>query len=283
MEFLKTETFLIKEGCPDIKLTAFCAGVSEELPYNNKRKAMLIIPGGAYWVCSAREAEPIAFAFLARGYNTFVLEYSIKDKALFPAPLIDASLAMKFIKDNAEKFHIDPDFVAAVGFSAGGHLAGSLATLWHKQCVYDAIDMPYGYNKPDAVILSYPVISGFEYAHVGSIDHLLGTRNDELKSTPSEVIDTVSLEKNVDEKTAPAYIWHTVDDNCVPVQNSILFAKELADKKIPFELHLSTGTAHGLSVADETVGVNPASAHGVERWVDDACRWLKYIQKKKNG
>ena len=158
MSYLKTEVFGLRPDDPDVNLVCYSAGTSKEIPFNEKRKAVLIIPGGGYSFCSDREAEPLAFSFLAKGFNTFVLFYSIKERSKWPSPLIDASLAVKFIKDNAEKYHVDPEYVFAIGFSAGGHLAGALATMWHEKTIYDNIDMPYGYNKVRGAILAYPVI-----------------------------------------------------------------------------------------------------------------------------
>ena len=124
------------------------------------RKAILVIPGGGYGtVCSDREGEPIALAFLSHGYNAFVLHYSVGSKKTFPTQLIEASLAMKHIKDNAEFYNVDPDKIFVTGFSAGGHLAGSLGIMWDKKEIYDVIDMPFGYNKPAGMMLVYPVVS----------------------------------------------------------------------------------------------------------------------------
>ena len=110
---------------------------------NYTRKAILIIPGGGYGMVSDREGEPIAMAFMPYGYNAFVLNYSCK-KFPFPTHLIQASKAMKHIKDNAEEYGIDAENVFVVGFSAGGHLAGSLATMWNNEEIYKEIDMPFG-------------------------------------------------------------------------------------------------------------------------------------------
>ena len=129
---------------------------------NAKRKAILVIPGGGYNFVSDREGEVVAQAFMPYGYNAFVLNYSVASESedLFPRQLIQASKAMKYIKDNADEFDIDPDKVFVVGFSAGGHLTGSLATMWDLKEVYDEIDMPMGYNKPAGAILCYPCYFG---------------------------------------------------------------------------------------------------------------------------
>ena len=271
MAFMEPEIINLRPENPEVKLVCYCAGRSKELPFNEKRKAILIIPGGAYRFCSDREGEPMAMAFLSRGYNAFVLYYSVASHAKYPNPLIDASRAVKIIKDNAEKFCIDPDFVFTIGFSAGGHLAGMLATMWHRKCVYDEIDMPYGYNKVRGAVLCYAVITGGKYAHRGSIDNLLGMEHSE--NADPAVLDDISIEKHVDERTVPMFLWHTVPDTTVPVQNSLLLAKELADNKIPFEMRIYPDGWHGLSLANETVGVKADFTY-VQRWIDDAFRFL---------
>jgi len=191
---------------------AFLEVYAAEEPKGFVRRGILIIPGGGYHnVCSDREGEPIAQAFIPYGYNAFVLHYSVGNAA-FPRQLIQASKAMKLIKDNSEKYRIDPEQVFTVGFSAGGHLAASLGTLWHIPEVYKEIDMPYGYNKPRGMMLIYPVISA--YYHEKSFKNLF------CGSMPTEEQKKlVSIEKRVDERTCPAYIMHTSNDNVVNIKS----------------------------------------------------------------
>ena len=129
---MRIETFNLDAEKPYVTLTTYVAGTSKAMPFNEKRKAILIIPGGGYEFCSDREGEPIALSYVTAGFNAFVLTYSVTGhgSARWPIPLVDASSAMKFIRDHAEEFHIDPDYVFVVGFSAGGHLAASLGTIW---------------------------------------------------------------------------------------------------------------------------------------------------------
>ena len=217
-----------------------------------------------------------SLAFAARGFNVFVLFYSLGERAKWPNPLIDASLAVKFIKENAEKFQIDPEFIYAIGFSAGGHLAGALGTMWHEKYVYDAIDMPYGFNKIRAVALAYPVIDAGKYAHRGSIDNILGMNGSENADT--DLLDSVSVQKHVDERTLPMFVWHTAPDTTVPVQNSLMLCHALADNKIPFELHVYPEGGHGLSLANDIVcsGVRREEPY-VARWIEDAVTFFKKI------
>jgi acetyl esterase/lipase len=240
------------------------------------RNAILVIPGGGYGgVCSDREGEPIAMAFMAHGYNAFVLHYSVGRKKPFPAQLIEASKAMKHIKDNAEEYNIDPDKVFVIGFSAGGHLAGSLGTMWHKKEIYDVIDMPFGYNKPAGMMLIYPVVSAIEdFSHYGSIYNLLCDDN------PSyEQKEACGIENNVDSRSCPAYIVHTANDEIVNVRNSIALADAYAKNDMKFELHIFPNAPHGMALSNTITACgckgwdNPHHA----KWVELAAEWAETI------
>jgi acetyl esterase/lipase len=254
---------------------AYISGTSAEMPFNEKRKAVLIIPGGAYWLQSDAEADPIAHYYMAMGYNAFVLRYSVGRgvDSVWPKPLMEASAAMKYIRDHAERYCIDPDYVFVIGSSAGGHLAASLGTLWDNDEIEALLGMEKGQNRPTGMILCYPVITGGEYAHRGSFNNLLG----EKRNDP-DAIAALSLENCVSEKTAPTFIWTTAEDTCVPPQNTLFFAKALAEQKIPFELHIYPKGGHGASLNNEIVACRyPAVAD----WVEDAIRWMKSIKAEK--
>lgn len=263
------ETVQLFQDRPNVTLTTYVASALEGLPYNNKRKAILVIPGGGYYECANREGEPMAHVFLAAGFNAFVLNYSTVTTGdpLWPNPLADASAAMKYIRDHAEEYHIDPDYVFVIGSSAGGHLAASLGTLWDNDEIETLLGMEKGKNRPTGMILCYPVITGGEYAHRGSFDRILGEKKDD-----PEARTALSLETRVSEKTVPAFIWTTAEDRGVPPQNTLFFAKALADNRIPFELHIYPKGGHGASLNNEIVGCHyPAVAD----WVEDAIRWMK--------
>jgi len=266
------KTVYLRQNDNDVRLRCFVSMTAREMPFNEKRKAILIFPGGAYSYCSERESEAVAMPFIARGFNAFVLYYSVKEKSKFPAPLIDASLAVKYMKDNAEELHIDPDYIFAIGFSAGGHLAGALATMWHEKCIYDQIDMPYGYNKVRGAILCYAVITAGKYAHRGSIDNILGMKDSQ--NADEALLDSVSIEKHVDKNTVPMFVWHTAPDTTVPVQNSLMLCHALADNGIPFELQVYPEGGHGVSIATDAVN---ARNDYIARWVDDACRFINKL------
>lgn len=255
---------------PDVYLETYCA----DKVWEKKRDAILVIPGGGYsCVCSDREGEPIALAFLARGINAFVLHYSVGENACITNPLKEASAAMKYIKDNSEKYNIDADRVFAVGFSAGGHLCASLGTLWHIPEATEGLDMPYGYNKPAGIMPIYAVISAkVPDAHTGSFYNLFGT------TTPDgALIDKYSLDEAVDEKSSPAFIVHTTTDDVVTVQNSLAFAKAYADNHMKFELHIYPEAPHGFALANDITSMGNAKCENesIASWIDQAVAWMK--------
>ena len=272
----KIETVRLFEDKENVTLTSYIAGTSAEMPFNNRRKAILVIPGGGYGFCSDREGEPIAHYYLAMGFNAFVLRYTVHAngaQATWPGPLIDASAAMKYIRDHAEELHIDPDYVFVVGFSAGGHLACALGTLWSDDEIEKTLGIEKGYNRPTGMILSYPVISGGKYAHRGSFDNILSERKDDENAR-----DTLSLENRVTKDTVPAFIWSTRPDNVVPVQNSLMFALALTEYDIPFEMHVYPRGGHGASLGNAIVSSTLRSISG---WIDDSIRWMNGIEADK--
>lgn len=277
---MHTEKIMLLEGREDAFLETY---VRPQFA-GKKRPAMLVIPGGGYGnICDNREGEPIALVYLAEGYNCFVLHYPVAPNCVSDGgeslPLIVASKAVAHIRRNADKYFIDPEKIAAVGFSAGGHLAASLATMWHYDFIEDEAGIEYGENKVAAAILSYPVISSDPaFAHLGSINNLLKGGED----TP-EKREFYSCEKQVSDKTPPLFIWHTATDTVVPVRNSIEMAKAMSAAKLPFELHIYPEGNHGLATCkDDEFDCPrlPASYH-CERWMSDSVKWLETVFKSK--
>lgn len=247
-----------------------------EIPFVKKRKGVLICPGGGYSYCSRREAEPIALAFAGRGINAFVLTYGTAPEVKHPQPLLDVSRAMCIIRENAEKWITDKDKIAVCGFSAGAHLAASLGVFWRNTNLKNILNIPEGLNKPNALILGYPVISStIDKAHRDSFYNLLGENLDEDKYT------AMSLENHVNKDTPSAFIWHTFDDASVPVDNSILFVQALRNNKVPFELHIFPEGIHGLSLCDERTAASDEQVNRYAgKWFDLCIDWLdKYAFK----
>ena len=230
---------------------------------NRKRPAMLVIAGGGYGSVSDREKDCIAFYYLNKGYNTFTLNYSVKP-VHFPAQLIEACMAMAYIKENAEELSIISDKIAAVGFSAGGHLCGMLATMTEEKEVKAALKEKAENLAPNAVILSYPVISSFVNPHVGSINNLSGG--------DQSIINRISIERNVDKNSPPAFIWGTLNDQVVPSDNAFEIAKAYKAAGVPFEFHMFENGHHGLSLGTKEVNTVNES---IQPWLDLSITWLK--------
>lgn len=239
-----------------------------------KSDAILIIPGGGYTaVCADREGEDVALAFATEGFRTFVLNYSTKEKAKFPRPLVEASLAMAHIRENAEAYKVDPARVFVLGFSAGGHLAGSLGTMWHKECVWKEAGIEFGANRPTGMVLCYPVLCYFDKTHKGTFNTLFGT------DTPTEAqINEWSVERNVDERTCPAFLWHTSTDAAVNILNNVYMQQALAENKIPFEAHIYPAGPHGMALANEitAASVNMLNPR-IAEWPRLAAGWMRSI------
>jgi acetyl esterase/lipase len=185
--------------------------------------------------------------FFNRGMNVFVLCYSTDITMSVPLkkqPLEDISRAVRFIRKRAEEYNLDGKKLLICGFSAGAHVCGSLTVHYDdvtdKNAEYDKVS-----NRPDGVILSYPVITTGEYTHADSIRALLG-------SEPSaDELDYFSLEKHVNSNTPPCFLWQTQEDSLVPVENSYLFAMALRKNKVPFAHYVFPAGFHGLGVAND--------------------------------
>lgn len=210
-----------------------------------KRPGIIVVPGGGYRVVSPTEGEIVAREFYKEGYQAFVCTYTTNLLGAVPLndqPIKDLSRAVRFVRKAAEEFKVLTNQVIICGFSAGAHLCGSL-------CVHfkDVSDVRYEEisNRPDAAILSYPVITSGEYAHRDSFNALLGENPSE------EQLAYVSLEKQVKSNTPPCFLWQTATDEAVPVENSYLMAEALHKQGISYAHHVFSSGKHGLSLANE--------------------------------
>ncbi|MBQ8879596.1 MAG: alpha/beta hydrolase [Clostridia bacterium] len=244
------------------------------------RAAVLILPGGGYSSCSHREAEPIALAFLSRGINAFVLYYRTgSENYLYPRQLTDASWAMVHIRENAEEYGIDPTRVAVLGFSAGGHLAGSLALMHSERQILDSLGIKEGDNRPDAVVLCYPVVSAERPTHENSFKNLLGKPFDSLTEDER---NRFSLEKRVDKSSPPAFIWHTAEDTAVSPIGSLKLAESYIAAGAPVTLRLYPKGPHGISLANRITMSNSSHVQPTaQKWVDEAVEFLDLCFKSE--
>jgi acetyl esterase/lipase len=226
--------------------------------------AVIICPGGGYWgLAYKHEGKQVAKWLNTLGISAFVLKYRLPDDAIMEdktiGPLQDAQEALRIVRRNAAIWNIDPGKIGIMGFSAGGHLASTLSTHFDEK-VYESSDTTSA--RPDFSILIYPVISmDSTITHRGSRNLLLGEKPSE------ELVKHFSNELQVTPQTPPAFMVHSLDDATVPVQNSINYALEMKNYKIPCELHIyeSGGHGYGLGKTNNTQST----------WPEACKKWLK--------
>jgi acetyl esterase/lipase len=229
--------------------------------------ALIVIPGGSYkMIVFQGEGRRSAAELVKHGIAVFILKYRLPNDSMMVdktiGPLQDAQQAVKIVRENAAKYGVDVNKVGVIGFSAGGHLASTIATHYQKA----VIDNANGTNlRPDFVALVYPVISMQDnLTHKDSRKNLLG-------ATPSkEAIDLYSNDLQVDSKTPPTFLVHAGDDRVVLVDNSIAFYQNLIKAKVPAEMHLFPKGGHGF-------GGQP-----IDMWMGPLVKWMqnnKWINK----
>lgn len=258
----------LPEPQQEATLTAYTASVSPEISAK-PRPGLVICPGGGYAMTSDREAEPIALALVARGVQVFVLRYAV-DPDRYPLALVQVASSMALVRENAERFNIDPNRLGVAGFSAGGHLACSLGVFWKDAWLAESLNLDPHLFKPDFMLLCYPVISSGSHRHDSSFRLLLGERHDEL-------VELMSLENQIHEDVPRAFIWHTDADLAVPVENSLSLAAAMKERHIPLELHIYDRGGHGLSLGNELT-MSPegyAYEEAVHGWLELFVSWLK--------
>ena len=237
-------------------LTVYLRDCCERMPNVLDRPLVLVVPGGGYTHVSAREGDPVALLFAAAGYHTAVMDYAICEKAKDYMPLRQLAEAIGLVRQHAAQWHILPEKIAVCGFSAGGHLALSGAVL----------DIPgeAAQPRPNAVILGYPVVTAGQYAHRGSFVQLAGSADPAAQQV-------FGLEDKITPQTPPVFVWTTMEDATVPVENTLLLVNALHRAGVPCEAHLFEKGCHGTSLS--TAEVNHPSVHR-SRWLTLAREWL---------
>ena len=240
---MKAQEIFLNEN-RNVTLTAYIQEVDGEFGFS-RRPAMLVIPGGGYAMCSDREADPVAMAYLKAGYQAFVLRYTCTPKGKWPLPLEDYEQAMARIEEHAEEWHLDKSRIAVVGFSAGGHLAACAATVAE--------------HKPAAAVLVYPAIlkdicdmcqPGMPYPH-----------------------------EHVTAQTCPCFLVAARDDRTVDISNTLRMELALAEKGVAFESHIYSYGGHGFSTGEDWINTNSVCPR-LPRWVPDSIEWLGEVMGK---
>lgn len=233
---------------------------------NVNRPAVIVCPGGSYAFTASREAEPIALKYCAAGFHAFVLDYSVAP-AGWPAAICELSKAVSYVRKIADENKIDKNKIFVAGFSAGGHLVASLGVHWNHPDVVKYSGISDGSNRPNGIILGYPVITGEEEkTHMGTINLFTAGRE--------SVRPLAWLEKYVTDKTPQAFIWHTFSDEAVPVISSLRFANALEENGIKFEMHIYPNGQHGLATGDYITCSEGTYVPSVTNWIDMSVRWI---------
>jgi len=250
---------IVRFNANDAPVIGYLHEDHDRLVAHKFRPALIVCGGGAYSYISPREQDPAALAFFATGYQTFLLNYSTAEHAGALRPVKELAAAVRLVREKAAAWHIEENHIAVMGFSAGGHLAASLGTLWQ----HPALGLKKE-SRPDALILCYPVISTGPYGHAESTANVTG-------GDPA-LQALLSLENQVGAQMPPTFLWHCTGDASVPVENSLMLLSAMQREGVPYECHLFAGGEHGVSLCNQEV----------ERLRPEAAAWLPLSQKWLN-
>ena len=224
---------------------------------------VIVCPGGGYGALAKdHEGDQIARWLNSLGIPAFMLQYRIAPRYHYPAPVLDAQRAIRFVRAHAADYHIAPDRIGIWGFSAGGHLASTTGTHFDAGDPQAADPIDRISSRPDFMILAYPVISfTTPYTHRGSLRNLLGDHPD------PQLVASLSNETQVTPQTPPTFLFHTDQDNVVPAENSVLFYLALRRAGVPAEMHIYARGPHGVGLAstDAVLSTWPAR---LKDWLD---------------
>ncbi|MCA9265500.1 MAG: alpha/beta hydrolase [Planctomycetales bacterium] len=225
--------------------------------------AIVVCPGGGYGhLAMDHEGHQIAAWLNSIGISAFICDYRHRAKGYgHPAPLEDAQRAIRIVRAHADPWHVDPQKIGVLGFSAGGHLASTAATHFDSGDANAQDPIARVSCRPDFAVLCYAVIAFDEpYTHRGSQHNLIG------ETPASELVTLLSNEKQVTKETPPTFLWHTNEDAGVPAENSVYFYLALRKAGVPAELHIFQTGRHGLGLAADTLGTRDWSKR-CEDWM----------------
>ncbi|MFC6169295.1 alpha/beta hydrolase [Loigolactobacillus jiayinensis] len=282
-------------------VTAYLLANSAEMLRGKRRPAIIINPGGGYFSCSDREAEPVAMYFASLGYQTFVLRYTtysqsglampdlsqplpVNRASLFPRQLLELGQTMLLVKAHVDEWYVDPDKIIVCGFSAGGHNAALYATRWQDDLIAGPLNVEPEQLRPAACIVGYPLtdynlvqqelenktnpmdIAFMKASNVA----LLG------EETPNkELLDEVSPTEHISTNTPPMFIWATATDPLGTARQALRLADDLAQHKIDYEVHIFGEGGHGLSLSTQaSAGALSDVSDYVAQWTSLCAKWL---------
>ena len=256
----------------DVYLTSYCPDNYEEFSVGKKRKCVIVLPGGGYMFTSDREAEPVALRFTGHNIASFVLKYTIAPKIKYPYPYLEVLAAVAYVRRNADKYHIDENSISIIGFSAGGHLAGMSSAFHQKEEFAKVLNVNVEEMKINGCLLGYPVVST-------TIGHTMTIKN--ATNYEPELMELLSVDKQITPSFPKTFIWHTTFDSCVDVKNSLLLADALSTNKVFYEMHIYPMLEHGQSLADDSVYNDNFPKEDLDlmrhntQWMENAIHFIK--------
>lgn len=263
------ERILLNELFESVILTAYIqTNAIKPEKHQMHRPAVIICPGGGYLSLAEDEAEYVALQFLAKGYQAFILSYSIgAPYATFPTPFLDLAAAVVIVRERASRYAIDPNKIAVVGLSTGGHVASILGTLWQSSL------FPNKLARPNAMLLGFPIFDllDFEkrlleknpmYTH---FIEMMAIATLGVKTFHSDEADKWNSIKAVSETTIPTFIWSYLSDDMVGQSQIVDFTNALKTHRVPHQTIVLPEGKHGEVVSKSNTG-----------WLESATQWLNH-------
>lgn len=262
---------LTKDGVASLEILGLPL-FEERQPWINKSKpALIVVPGGSYMYCSDREGLPVASQFMAKGYQTFVLNYHVGEASDYPTPLIDLALAVKHVKENASEYGIDPDNIALLGFSAGGHLVGTYGALIHNEIFWQDSKMSQEELSVKHLLLGYPAIN------LGPLVRAIQSQDaNENFGKMFQSYDAIKDGTIMAHKDMPrTFIFHALDDDVVPAILTIAHIGRLVDIGVDVEFYMPNTGGHGFATGDDLTNYGRSISSRVHDWIGMADAWIK--------
>ena len=300
---MKVEKIYLDKESESATLTTYVLDDSPEMLKGKNRPAIIICPGGGYFSCSDREAEPVALYFASIGYHAFVLKYTTynngplempdlsrplpkKEISIYPRQIRELGQAMLLIRKNASKWHVDTERIGVCGFSAGGHVAGLYSTQFNEPVLTDYLGASKNDLRPAFAILGYAITdyhlldADLERKKNNPMDyHFMKASNVATCGTevPDKELETkLSPVDHIDSETPPFFIWTTATDPLVTPLHSLKLATVLAENNISYEIHIFDQGSHGLSLASQAAASSKSQISSVvSQWTNLCARWLE--------
>lgn len=285
------QTLKLWDDRDDVELTTFVNIPEPFLDQSERRPAIIVCAGGAYMSCPrhGNEGDPVAVTFAADGYQTFVLEYSVGEKApagkaAFPAQLYDFGKAILTIREHADEWFVDVNRISIIGFSAGAHLCATLATRWNDGRLAEKFGVPASYFKPLTALLLYPVA---DYPIQEAFRKTLPPSEMSLEESNRTIFGVVNPDEeqlvenspahHVTSDCPPVFIASAQDDNLVTIENSLSFTSALQKAGVPYELHIFENGAHGFALGRNLLySWRNDRAYSASAWVPMAKTFLMH-------